>query len=159
MNIVGGGGGGGLLLACEDLGRVFDNSFPVCAFFLKWRLDRTHTNSTSEIKISLQWLSKLRSLWPSVPWRVACELVSQQDPTLCPLSSSKPSLTSSIKGVCVFRCNLPPALLAEWLGSFMCHCGKKGVEWHQNKVQHMFTLEKKILLLHLPGFKLTSLAL
>ena len=28
-----GGGGGGFFLACEDLGRMFDNSFPVCAFF------------------------------------------------------------------------------------------------------------------------------
>ena len=26
---------------------------------------------------------------------------------------------------CVFRCNLPPALLAEWPGSFTCHCGNK----------------------------------
>ena len=25
--------------------------------------------------------------------------------------------------VCVFRCNLPPALLAEWPGSFTCCCG------------------------------------
>ena len=28
-----------------------------------------------------------------------------------------------------FRCNLPPALLAEWPGSFTCHCGNAGVEW------------------------------
>ena len=27
------GGGGGIFLACEDLGRMFDNSFPACAFF------------------------------------------------------------------------------------------------------------------------------
>ena len=31
-------------------------------------------------------------------------------------------------GVCVFSCNLPPALLAEWLGSFTCYCGNTGVE-------------------------------
>ena len=30
---------------------------------------------------------------------------------------------------CVFSCNLPPALLAEWLGSFPCYCGNTGVEW------------------------------
>ena len=30
----GGGGGGGLFLACEDLGRIFDHSFPACAFFV-----------------------------------------------------------------------------------------------------------------------------
>ena len=29
--------GGGFFLACEDFGRMFNNSFPACAFF-KWRL-------------------------------------------------------------------------------------------------------------------------
>ena len=28
------GGGGGFFLACEDFGRMFDNSFPACAVFL-----------------------------------------------------------------------------------------------------------------------------
>ena len=48
-------------------------------FFLSfvWSGDKlVHTNSTLYAKISLQWLSKLRRLWPSVPWQVACELVS-----------------------------------------------------------------------------------
>ena len=31
-------------------------------------------------------------------------------------------------GVCVFSCNLPPALLAERPGSFMGYCGNTGVE-------------------------------
>ena len=29
----GGGGGGGFFLACEDLGRMFNHSFPACDFF------------------------------------------------------------------------------------------------------------------------------
>ena len=29
----GGSGGGGFFPACEDLGRMFDCSFPVCSFF------------------------------------------------------------------------------------------------------------------------------
>ena len=29
---------------------------------------------------------------------------------------------------CVFSCNLPPALLAEWAGSFTCYCSNTGVE-------------------------------
>ena len=33
------------------------------------------------------------------------------------------------QGACVFNCNLPPALLAEWLGPFTCYCGNMGVEW------------------------------
>ena len=31
-----------------------------------------------------------------------------------------------VKGVCVFRCNLPPAFFTEWPGSFSCHCGNTG---------------------------------
>ena len=59
------------------------------------------------------------------------------------------------RGVCVTRCNLPPALLAEWLGSFMYHCGTAGVEWTPNKGQHrQWTLGKNILLLLWLGFKL-----
>ena len=42
-------------------------------------------------------------------------------------------------------CNLPPALLAESPGSFMCHCCNKGVERTPNKSQHAkLTLEKKL---------------
>ena len=41
-----------------------------------------------------------------------------------------------VKGVCMFRCNLPPALLAEWPGSLTCHCGYTGVEQTPNKSQH-----------------------
>ena len=36
----------------------------------------------------------------------------------------------------MFRCNLPPALLAEWPGSFTCHCGSMGMEQTPNKSQH-----------------------
>ena len=45
------------------------------------------------------------------------------------------------QGTCVFNCNLPPALLAEWPRSFTCCCGKTGVEqipkWESaQKVDH-----------------------
>ena len=40
----GSGGGGGFFLACEDLGRMFNHSFPAYVFFFlfffKWRLSR-----------------------------------------------------------------------------------------------------------------------
>ena len=50
-----------------------------------------------------------------------------------------------VRGVCMFSCNLPPALLAEWLGPFTCHCSNTGVEGTLNKSQHTkFTLKKKI---------------
>ena len=52
----------------------------------------------------------------------------------------------------MLRCNLPPALLAEWLGSFPYHCGNTGVERTPNKSQHTkLSLEKKILPPLLPG--------
>ena len=59
--------------------------------------------------------------------------------------------------VCVFMCNLPPALLAEWPGSFICRSGNTGVERTPNKSQHTkLTLEKKILPSLLPGFELAT---
>ena len=54
----------------------------------------------------------------------------------------------------MLRCNLPPALLAEWPGYFTCHCGDKGVERTPNESQHKkLTLEKKIPLPFLPGLE------
>ena len=41
----GGGGDGGFFLACEDFGRVFDSSFPACAFF-KVEISSRTLNST-----------------------------------------------------------------------------------------------------------------
>ena len=94
-------------------------------------------------------------------WQVACEFVSGQVPTLWLDSGTvSPLRLCWVKDVCVFRCNLPPALLAEWPGSFTCHCSNMGVEWTLNKSQHTkLSLKKKILLLLLSGFKLTTLQL
>ena len=51
-----------------------------------------------------------------------------------------------LKGVCVFRSNLPHVVLEEWPGSFMCHYGQMGLERTPNKSQHtMLNLEKSIL--------------
>ena len=69
-------------LACDDLGIFFVfffffflmTQFP-SALFLKWKSARAH-QFHSLCQISPQWLSELRRLWPSVPWWVACELVS-----------------------------------------------------------------------------------
>ena len=62
-----------------------------------------------------------------------------------------------VKGICVFRCNLPPALIAERLGPFTCHCSNTGVDQTPNKSQYTkLTLEKKILPPFLLGFKLAT---
>ena len=124
---------------------MFQNSFSTCAFFFSmWRSAHTHIN--------------LRQLWPSVPWWVACELISWLVPTLCQDNGIvSPLQLQWVKSVCVFRCNLPPALLAEWLGSFTCHCSITVVEWTLHKSQHAkLTLKKKILPPLLLGFEPTT---
>ena len=65
---------------------------------------------------------------------------------------SQPTPTRWIEGACVLRWNLSPALLAQWPGSFTCHCGNMGAERTPSKSQHRkLTLEKKILPPFLPG--------
>ena len=103
-------------------------------------------------------VSKLRQLWPDVPRQVGWALISGQVPTLC-LNDNivSPLWLQWVKGVHLFRCNLPPTLLEEWPGSFTCHCSNTGVERTPTKSQHTkFTLEKKILPMLLPGFELTT---
>ena len=129
---------------------------PLVLFFFFLSGDSlSHTNSTLLGRISPQWLSELRRLWPSVPWWVACELVSWYLSTLC-LDSGivSPLRLHWVKGVRVFRCNLPPALLLVWQGSFTCHCSNMEVEETPNKSQHTkLTQEKKIFPPLLPGFE------
>ena len=38
------------------------------------------------------------------------------------------SKSHNMQGACMFSCNLPPALLAEWPGSFMCYCSGTDTE-------------------------------
>ena len=91
-----------------------------------------------------------------------CKLIStlkKEKMTLCLLDKGivSPLWLCWVKSVCMFRCNLPPALSAEWLRSFTCHCDDMGVERTLNKSQHTkLTLEKKILPLLLLGFKLST---
>ena len=108
--------------------------------------------------ISPQRLSELRWPQPNVPWRVACELVSGYVPTLCiNRGMVSPLGLHWVKDACLFRCNLPPALLAQWSGSFTCLCGNMGVGRTPNKSQHTkLTLEKKFLPPLLPGFELAT---
>ena len=139
------------------LGRMFDCLFSACTF-LKSGDKPAHAISILYARISPQWFSELRWLWLNVPWQVAHELNYRQVPTLC-LDSSivSPLRLHWVKGVCMFKCNLPPALLAEWPRSFTCHCGNTGMERTLNKSQHTkLTLEKKILPLLLPGFELAT---
>ena len=84
----------------------------------------------------------------SFPWYVS---------TVCLNSTVSPLPLCWVKDVCSFRCNLPPALLAEWPVSFTYHCGKVGMEPTLNRGQHRkWALERKSLLPLLPGIKLMT---
>ena len=77
----------------------------------------------------------------------ACSVYTMQ------LCTSLLHLKPHMWGACVFNCNLPPALLAEWQGSSTYYCSNTGDGTDTgNESQHRkFTLEKKILLLLQPG--------
>ena len=67
----------------------------------------------------------------AVAWLVPHETAAVSAQILCTPYNHAPChfMQSHIRnGVCVFSCNLPPALLAEWPGSFTCYCGNTGVE-------------------------------
>ena len=88
-----------------------------------------HTNSTLYARSGPQWFCELRCLWPSVPWWVACAVCSH----IMPGQNGQPTLTS-VTGVCILRCDLPPTLLAEWPWSFTCRCSNTGWNGHWIRV-------------------------
>ena len=78
--------------------------------FPRWKLGRAHYFH-SLVQDQSTVAQRAGTTGPSVPWQVACELVSWQVPTLCLHNSIiSPLWLRWVKGVCVFRSNLPPAL-------------------------------------------------
>ena len=123
----GGVGGVSFCVTCEDLGKKTINySFPACAFFFfkvgissrilipLFRLGSVHSGAASRDDCGRVFPDELRV--SSFPYRFphyACGIVS-------------PLRHRYVKGVRMFMCNLPPALLAEWPMSCTCHCGNTG---------------------------------
>ena len=92
-------------------------------------------------------------------WLVPHETAAVSAQVLCTPYNHAPChfMQSHIcNGVCVFSCNLPPALLAEWPGSFMCYCGNRGGTNTKMSQHRKSTLEKKILSQLQQGFKPTT---
>ena len=115
------GGGGGFFLACEDLGRMFDNSFPACAFFFLFPKVEISSRTLFPLfaRISPPWLSELRRMWPNAPCQVACELVfrisshtkpEQQHSQPTPASGNE---TANHPTVCLLSPLLATALLRQ----------------------------------------------
>ena len=112
-------------------------SFSHFFFFFESGDQLVPTSSTLSARIIPKWLSKLRWLWISLPWPIACKLVSPIGSHTIPGQHNQPTLTSPGQGCkrVMFKCNLPPALLAEWPGSFMWQSCNSGMEQTLNKSQ------------------------
>ena len=132
-----------VVVAFSSLARIPKSVLPLIPclcffffFFFFWNGgQKTYTNSTLHARISPQWLTKLKRLWPNVYWQVACELVSGKVHTICLDSGTvSPLRLDWVKGVCVFRCNLPSALLEEWPGSFTATTVTQGWKEHWIRV-------------------------
>ena len=139
---------GDSFLACEALGRMFDHSFPVCAliFFFFYGGDQlAHTNSIlfcQDKPIVAQWaeMTMAKCSLTSCLWtrfKIGSHPISAQ-------WHSQPTPASLDQGCVCLDATCHLQFLAEWPGSFMCHCSNMGLEWTLNKSQHTkLTLEKK----------------
>ena len=88
-----------------------------------------------QFSISPQWLSELRRLWTSAPWRVARELVFLIGSYTMPEQHSQSTLTS-LGRVCM-RVYLQPAtrIFGRMTFLFTCHCDYARVEQTRKKSQ------------------------
>ena len=120
-------------------------------FFFKWRSFCAHQFplfSQDQSTVA----KRAETTVAKCPWQVAHEFVSPTGSHTMYGWYRLPNPTPWVKCACKFICNLPPAPLTEWLGSFTCHCGNTSVEQTLNKSQRgQLTLEKKILPLLLLG--------
>ena len=91
-----------------------------------FRPGSVHSGSASRDDCDRVFLDELRV--SSLPDRFPHYIPGQQH--------SQPTPTSLGQGVRVFKCNLPPALLADRTGSVTCYCGNTGVERTPNNSQH-----------------------
>ena len=76
--------------------------------------------------------------------------------TLCLESIVSPLRLRWVKGVCMFRCNLPPALLAEYRGLLRATAVTRSRTDTEYESAHDVTLEKKCLPTLLPGLELAT---
>ena len=89
--------------------------------------DSTWVTSIIARFLNIHWGGVLTAL----AWLVLHETAAVSAQVLCTPYNHAPChfMQSHIRnGVCVFSCNLPPALLAEWPESFTCYCGNTEVE-------------------------------
>ena len=120
-----GSGGAGFFLPCDDFGGRFHKSlfaftflFLFCFSFCFHGDQLTSINSTSQQGSVLTGSACRDDCKRAFPDALCVSSIPWQVPTLAWTAESAHSWLYWVKGVCQFRCNLPPALLAEWPGSF-----------------------------------------
>ena len=118
----------GFFRAFEDFGGRFYDSYLACAFLFFFfffggggvpqrRSARAHYYS-GEDQSTVASHSELRRLAECFLTKLHVSSFSWKVPTSCLHSVISLLWLRWVKSVCVFRCNIPPALLAEWPGSF-----------------------------------------
>ena len=126
-------------------------------FLWKWRLARAHLfhslcqdQSTVAQRSETTVAESSLTSWVWARFRIGSHIMPRQ-------GHRQPLQLQWVKGVRVFRCNMPPVPLVEWSGSFTCHCDNMGLEQTPNKSHRTkLTLEKKILSPLLSGFELAT---
>ena len=131
-------------------GKIFDVSIPACTlFFLFFKVE---ISSNTPIPLFTPGTVHCGRVFPD---ELHVCLFPLEVPTLCLENIVSPLQLGWVKGACVFRCNLTPAFLAEWPGSFTCHCGNTGWNGHWISVSTE-GLKKRISPLLWLGFKLAT---
>ena len=108
----------------------FPSALFLC-FFLKWRsacahqfhfLGQDQCTEAQQAEMTGAKCSLTSFVWTGFP------------DALCLDSIVSPLWLRWVKCVCIFRCNMPPVLLAEWLESFRYHYSNAGRNGHHERV-------------------------
>ena len=128
----------------------FPSEHTPCAVVV-WGFEWVTVALHSVVWITTEVVTALLSCYMAGATWNCCRLGSSSVYTIQPCTSLQGH--SHIPRVYVFSCNLSPALLAEWPGSFTC-CNTGWWNGYRNKSQYRkLTLEKKIFLPFLPGLE------
>ena len=89
---------------------MFDNSFLACAFFFKEEISSRTLFMPGSVHSGSASLDDCDRVFPD---ELRVSSFPDRFPTLLDSGIVSPLRLRLVKGVCVFTCNLPPALLAE----------------------------------------------
>ena len=123
-----------VVLVADGVVVVDDRFFSFFFFYIL----RSRADSLRSHVILRQWIAfysafltiHRRGVLTALTWLVPHETAAVSARSVYTIQPCSMSLHAKpdTQGVCVFSCNLPPALLAEWARSFTCYYGNTGVE-------------------------------